>query len=382
VNILIVCSGLGFGGAERQIVLLAREFVANGNRVSIFTLNRVLHRATELADVGVEVVANQKKSRLDWALIRSLRAFLKLSRPDVIHAFLYDADIFSRIAAVGLGVPVISSERSSNYYVSPIQRLGYIFAKKLAVALIANSESGAAFGACLHGRRPEDVYVVRNGIDLGEIDRRIQATSMPAHGYWPDQPTLRICMVGSISPAKDYPLALLTLQEALRANPRWRMICVGDARPEESPEYKNQIFKLVHDLELEDYVEFLGHRRDAIELIASSEVQLVTSVREGFPNVVLEAMASGTPVVTTDYSDVRQILPNAWQVISSRDPKDLARALERCVMERNAVAALQRRWVNEHGSIQASAVSILNVYRRYVSYKEKSNLISSFDDAL
>lgn len=381
MNILIVCSGLGLGGAERQIILLAREFVANGNRVSIFTLNRILHRASELADVGVEVVANQKKTRLDWGLIRCLRAFLKSSKPDVIHAFLYDADIFSRIAAFGIGIPVISSERSSNYYVSPTQRLGYVFTRNLAVALVANSEAGAAFGARLHGRRQEDAYVVRNGIDLGEIDRRVQGSTMPARKYWRDQPILRICMVGSISPAKDYPLALLTLQEALRTNPRWRMICVGDARPEESPEYKNQIFKLVHDLKLEDCVEFLGHRRDVIELIASSDVQLVTSVREGFPNVVLEAMASGTPVVTTDYSDVRQILPNAWQVISSRDPKDIARALERCVTEHNAVAALQRRWVSEHGSIQASAVSMLNVYRRYVSYEEKSDFIGSVDDA-
>jgi glycosyltransferase involved in cell wall biosynthesis len=61
-------------------------------------------------------------------------------------------------------------------------------------------------------------------------------------------------------------------------------------------------------------VRFAGARADAPAILAQCDVQLMTSCREGFPNVVLEGMVLGVPVVSTDYSDIRHILPRARQV--------------------------------------------------------------------
>ncbi len=92
----------------------------------------------------------------------------------------------------------------------------------------------------------------------------------------------------------------------------------------------------------------------------------VTSCREGFPNVVLEAMALGVPVASTDYSDIRDILPRASQVVTTRTPDALARAILLADAQRDAIAAEQSRWLRANASIEKAATNLENVYRRYV----------------
>ena len=83
----------------------------------------------------------------------------------------------------------------------------------------------------------------------------------------------------------------------------------------------------------------------ASELMASSDAQLVTSLVEGFPDGVLEAIACGCPVASTEDSDVRLILPRAWRVSATREPHERVEIVERCVEQRTALVAAQRDWV-------------------------------------
>jgi glycosyltransferase involved in cell wall biosynthesis len=370
VKILFVVSGLGVGGAERQVVLLSREYARCGHQVGIHTLNDLLKRADELAGSGVEIIADQKRSRLDPAVVLRLRKRLKHWQPDVVHSFLYDADIYARLAALGLGIPVLGSERSNNYKVPPMRRLGYALTRWMSVGIVANSHAGAAFAAAVHRQPFDHVHVVYNGIDLAEIDRRLAVRHDVARQIWPADGVKRACIVGSIRPPKDYPLALRTMRAAVDSDPSWRFICVGEAQFDDptdhtAHDYKRYVMQEIERLSLHDHVAFVGRRQDVPEIMASCDALLVTSQREGFPNVVLEAMACGTPVASTDYSDVRQILPRPWQVVGSRDAAELAAALARCVVERDAVVAAQRRWVEQHATIAASAQSMLDVYRRF-----------------
>jgi glycosyltransferase involved in cell wall biosynthesis len=370
MRILFVVSGLGLGGAEKQVVLLSREMSARGHRVCIFTLNHRNARIGDLDDVPVEIVLEQKRAALDPTVLFRLRRRIKTWKPDVVHGFLFDGNVYSRIAALGVPAVVLSSERSDNYVLSLAQRLGNRLTRTFADGVVANSRAGADFASRTQHIPAEHCSVVWNGIDLAEVDARMrtarQSETPAAAQIWPGEGIRRVCMVGSIKPAKDYPLALLAMRRLADRDPSWRFICVGGKLFNETSEEQSRVFAEFGRLGLDKVLSFVGPRPDALEIIGTSDVLLMTSRREGFPNVVLEAMACGTPVASTDYSDVKQILPNRWQVAQDRDADLLADIVERCMAERDRVAASQRQWVETNGTIAASTSSLLALYERYL----------------
>jgi glycosyltransferase involved in cell wall biosynthesis len=182
--------------------------------------------------------------------------------------------------------------------------------------------------------------------------------------------------VGSISPAKNYHLALETAARLIALDPQWRVLFVGDQisapgpyRPgpgSDTRGYKAAVLRHYGRLGLSDKIKFAGLRTDAPAIIRQCDVLYVTSEREGFPNAVLEAMGLGVPVVSTEYSDIRRILPFPWQVVAGGSPDDFARTVIRAQADRAAIAARQRQWVIANATIEKAALELENVYRRYV----------------
>jgi glycosyltransferase involved in cell wall biosynthesis len=369
VRVLFVISALGFGGAERQVVLLSRELSRLGHAVLIYTLNARVPRESELEGSGAELFIDQKRSRLDWAVIRRLRRSIRAWRADVVHSFLFDADIYSRLAGWGLPVPVLNSARNDNWQPRRLTRLGYALTSAGMRAIVANSWAGARYAQSLHGVDASRVHVVWNGIDLEQIDERLAASPCPALELWPESGVRRVAIVGAIKPQKDHALALHVAAALHRRTPSWRFLFVGDSLHGHSA-HREQVLAQCRALGADAFSKFVGIRRDVPEIMASCDALLVTSHFEGFPNVVLEAMACGCPVASTDYSDVKRILPFAWQVAASRRPEELANIVERCVVERDEVCAAQRRWVETHATTQRSAAALLAVYESYLHRRD------------
>ena len=113
-------------------------------------------------------------------------------------------------------------------------------------------------------------------------------------------------------------------------------------------------------------MKFAGARKDLPAIVKQSDVLFVTSAWEGFPNSVLEAMVLGVPVVSTDYSDIRHILPRASQVIGDRAPGKIAAAIVDAYLEREAIAAEQLRWVRNNASIEKITENLERVYHQYI----------------
>jgi len=284
----------------------------------------------------------------------------------MVHGWLYDGNIYTRVALRGLGIPVFNSERSDNYRLTFAQWLGYALTRSWETALVANSHAGLAFANRLHRLPADRGHVVWNGID--QVATRLEAAAAPAlrTALWPGQDVRIACLVGTVTPPKDHLLALDTAAVLHQRDARWRFLFVGD-RLRNSGDYQQAVQARFRELQLENVCRFTGERTDAIAYIAASDVLFSTSVLEGFPNVVLEAMACGTPVASTEYSDIRRILPLSWQVASQRKPELLADAIQRAASERDFVAAAQHAWVKQHATAERSVIAMEAVYTKYAT---------------
>jgi glycosyltransferase involved in cell wall biosynthesis len=365
MKVLFVVSGLGGHGAEDQVILLSKELARLGHQTGIYCLSRRTERLHELDGSGVEVLVDDKRGPVDPAVLWRLRRHVRRWRPDLVHAFGFDADVYSRIAGLGAGVAVLNSERTDDQRVSRVQHLGYRLTSFFCDGVVANTRAGAEFARRLHRLSEERIDVLWNIVELPAIDARIARSPQAAHEIFPGAGLKRLCMVVSLRPVNDYGLALRVLRRLADEDPSWRLICVGE-EPDDARGYRAQVLAERERLGLQPFVQFVGHRSDVVELIASSDVLLMTSKHGGFPLVALEAMASNTAVVSTDWGEVRRLLPLAGQVVASRDEAELAAAVLHCHERRNEIKAAQRRWAEQHGTAAAGAANLLAVYTKYL----------------
>src|SRR3954463_4159392 len=228
MRVLFIISDLGFHGAQKQVVELSKGLAAKGHAVAIYTLNEDAARARELDGSGGQLVVDQKRTKLDPAVLRRLHRFIRTFRADVVHGFLFDGDIYARIAAIGTGAIVFNSERSANYTISRKQLWAHRLTHGLVDAVVANSHVGARFAEKLYGYDPRHMHVVWNGMRIAEFEKKGFSSTDYRREFFGAGDYKVACMIGHIKPAKDYPLALDVAAELVK-NPDWRVLFLGEA---------------------------------------------------------------------------------------------------------------------------------------------------------
>jgi glycosyltransferase involved in cell wall biosynthesis len=252
--------------------------------------------------------------------------------------------------------------------------VGYRLTSAQCDGVVANTRAGAAFAQRLHRLGEERVHVLWNSVDLNAIDARVARSTQPAHEIFPGSGLKRLCLIGSVRPANDHVLALRVLRRLRDADPSWRLICAGES-PAHEGGYPGQVLAERERLGLEPFVRFVGRRSDVVELLASSDVLLMTCTQGGFPLVALEAMACNTPVVSTDWGDVRPLLPDEKaQVPASRAEDELAAAVLDCHRRRAEIALAQRAWAERNGTPSAAAAALLRFYVKYLPLSVRREL--------
>jgi len=333
MRIAIVIDSFVRGGAERQALYAARELALRGCEVEVIYYYE-LPGSYDLALGGKAKFTYLPKRGTYIRFFFRLWRYLKRNRFDVVHAYKSIACIYGCAAAALAGVPVVFGGYREQYTLRGVARLGHRLMNRFVTGWIVNSRGIADTLVAGIGANPERISVVYNGIEGGAFasdlspEQAREKLSLP-----PDAQVVSI--IGRLRPEKNHEMFLRMANCVRRELPSAVFLVVGDG-PMESG-----LHKLAASLGIEDAVRFLGLRDDIGDLLAATDVCVVTSPREGLANSLVEAMSVGVPVISTDYTGVEEVVSD--DVEGFVVPRDDAEAMAARVVLLLADDSLRKR---------------------------------------
>jgi glycosyltransferase involved in cell wall biosynthesis len=330
VVIAHVIDSLEVGGAEVVVATLCRSHAAAGHRVEVHCLMAAGPLAEELRRDGVPVYvhARRKTRRSAWMLFRALRR----SRPDVVHCHNKTPTIRAAVIARLAGSRAVISTRHG--LVAPPWRLRrelrfWIVAAMLCDRVVAVCD--AAWRNMTAGARPvaHKIVTIRNGADAPLVSDQRVATRA---GF-------TLISVGRLVRAKSFDTLIRAVAVARAEVPDLGLWIVGAG--DEGPALE----QLCAELGLASVVRFYGERRNVGSWLRAADVFVLSSVSEGLPMALLEAMAAGLPAIVTDVGGLPELLTlsGAGTAVPAGDVDRLARAIVRFARRRHELAALGQR---------------------------------------
>jgi glycosyltransferase involved in cell wall biosynthesis len=368
LRVMLVIDDLEFGGAQRQVLELANNIDPLLFDAHVCSLSRYVPLAEGLTrrDARLHVLDCGHGRRL-LAVFRLAR-LLRARRIDVVHGYLRAADVISRLAGTLAGTPVVvSSQRTGATELTARTALAERLTGFLADRVVANSRSGAE----AHRRamkRPASRYrVVYNGVNTELFSPRPADDVRAEMGIGPWQRLVGV--FASFKPKKNHPLFFRAAATVAGRLPDVRFLVVGDV-PHEGPGrdgYRRGLDDLVDRLQLRERCVFPGNRRDLPALYNACDLTVLPSSVEGMPNVLLESMACGVPVVATDVADNASVVPDGRAGFLTPPGDSDAMARRMCEMltgdeMRLQMGAEARRWASREFSVDLLARRTAAVY--------------------
>ena len=333
-RVLFLIPSLVAHGAERQLCELARAMDKDRFEVHVATFyapgdSAGADLSPELGQVpGVSLHCLGKQR--GW--IGYLPAFLRLialawrTDPHLIHGYM-DGNLPALLVG-GLTrsrvVWGIRATRADLGTLSPMGRLLVSLGARLSTLvdlMIYNSRSGLERHRAL-GFRPGADMVIPNGFDLERFRPEPAAGRRQREVWGIGDGVPLVGIVGRLAPVKDHTTFLRAAARIAEVRPEARFVAVGEG----APEWRRVLEAQAASLRLGDRLHWAGHCEDMGSVYNALSLLLLTSVEEGFPNVLGEAMACGIPCVTTHVGDAALLVGEPHQVAPPGDDEALARA--------------------------------------------------------
>jgi glycosyltransferase involved in cell wall biosynthesis len=294
MKVLHVITGLDAGGAELQLAMILRRTRHESDVVTLYNPGPVAElireQGTSVRDIGM-----QRNTELP-ALLR-LRRIIKEGRYDVVHTHLYRAQIYARPAARLAGAPVVLTTEHSigethieRRKMTRGVRALYLTSEKFSDATIAVSDI-VKDRLVRWGVRPGKITVIPNGVDTDDLgfdaDARVRVREQ--FGLSPD--TYVIGALGRLDPNKRVDLTMEAARPLL--GDRCKILVIGRG------EDQARLEEAAKRLGVTEHVIFGGYQKDTTAMLAAFDLYVAASLQETFGLSVLEALASGLPVLYT-----------------------------------------------------------------------------------
>jgi len=294
MKVLHVITGLDAGGAELQLAMILRRTRHESDVVTLYNPGPVAEMI-EAQGTTVRNLGMQRNTELP-ALLR-LRKLIKDGQYDVVHTHLYRAQIYARPAARLAGTPVVLTTEHSigethierRKMTRGVQAL-YLSSEKFSDATIAVSDI-VKDRLVRWGVRPGKVTVIPNGVDTDELGFDAEARERVRAQFGISPETYVIGALGRLDPNKRVDLTMEAAKPML--GDKCKILVIG--RGEDQPRLEAAAARLG----VTEHVIFGGYQSDTTAMLAGFDLYVAASLQETFGLSVLEALASGLPVLYT-----------------------------------------------------------------------------------
>ena len=324
---------LHVGGGE----VLARAFALENKdefRPVFAVLDDLGGLGRELRDAGHTVKVIGRRAGFDLLCALRLGRFFREQRVSLIHAHQYGPLCYSALARLpSARLPILFTEHGRDF--PDYRRWKRVLANRL---LLGRRDRFVAVGRFVRqalieyeGLPADRVEVIYNGSDLSAYDPRRPLRAAVRAELGLDSSALVVMQVARLNRLKDHPTAICAMELLRATTPGATLVIVGDG--EERPALE----RLINALGLADAVRLLGTRPDVPRLLQAADVFLLTSISEGIPLTLIEAMATGLPCVATSVGGVPEVIANGRTglLLRAADPADVATKLKTLLADGN-----------------------------------------------
>lgn len=292
-----------------------------------------------LEEAGIPVYYLELKNIFDFEVIRRFRRITKDFQPDTLVTYLIHADLFGRVFGRIFGIKkIICSVRVK---LIQFKYLPLLFLDALTSPLVThyhfNSKTVADMYQKIFFLPERKITIIPNGLEIEKYQISID-TNKKRQELNLSEDAIIIGCIGRLEKQKGQRYLIEAFSQIIKQYPSAILLVVGDGFERENLEL------LTKKLHLYNSVKFIGKRNDIAEILQIIDVFVLPSLYEGMSNAVMEAMASGLPIIATDIPENRELVKDKINGLLSepRDSQALATMVGQLIFDKESAAILAR----------------------------------------
>jgi glycosyltransferase involved in cell wall biosynthesis len=360
ISVLHLRSSAGLFGAERVILNLLERLPPQGVRASLAVIDNYVTGNRELIEAasasGFPVSTLPCRSRWDPRTLFSLLRLAREEQVDLIHSHDYKSYFYGLIVAMLLRRPIVATLHGwilATRALRSYQKIEWLLLRRFDAIVTVSPSMNDEIDR--HGLSRKLVTII-NGIDTDRFAPQHPGTGRSHWGIANSDFVFGV--IARLSIEKGHRVLLEAFARVARDDTRARLLIVGDG-----PD-RQHLVDLTHRLGVDSRVLFTGTQTRIERLLHDVDCYVSPSLTEGMPMVVLEAMASGLPIVATDVGSLRQLLvPDAGVLVPPDDAEALARAMAGMLCDKYDVPRMRRE-------ARRRAVQLYGVDRQVEAYRD------------
>jgi len=350
-RILHLITSFEIGGTERQAVELLKRIDRDRFDIRLAVLRNEGPFYQEIEDLFPSVPEFRLTSfynRNALKQLRRLRRLLISEKIDLVHAHDFYSGLLGIAAARLAGVKVIACQRHLKLSDRRAHYVGTSVIHRLADRLLVNSDAIRRRVINQRIAHPRKITVIRNGVASGATPKA-EARSVIRRELSIDDTVVLVGVVARLDPIKGHRFFIDAAAEVLRGHPDTHFVLIGDGP------LRSEIRERLEKARLTDRVHLLGDRSDVARLISGLDLLVLSSLHEGLPNAVMEAMAAGIPVVATAVGGTKELITDGETgfLAPPADSEALAWKINLALMKSDTrsqiTAAARKRIESEYG---------------------------------